>query len=357
MGCALSDLANKSGFSIGKRKVGPGQPAFVVVDVAQAHDGSLGTAHAFIDVVAQACADAVKFQTHIAAAESTLEESFRIKFSNQDKTRYDYWKRMEFTAEQWQGLADHARERGLEFLSTPFSVEAVDLLETIGVPAWKVGSGEVTNSVLLERLLASGKPILLSSGMSSWVELDAAVEMTKRATVPCMVYQSTTQYPCPPEHVGLGLIPLMRERYGVPVGLSDHSGMSCFGIAAAGLGAASVEVHIAMSRHSFGPDVPASLTPEELRMMVEGIRSVEASFNHTPDKDLMAASCADIRKMFGRGIVTRFPLKKGEVVAAKHLTVKKPAKGLPPSAMKKLFGRRTVRDLPADHYILEEDLT
>jgi len=132
--------------------------------------------------------------------------------------------------------------------------------------------------------------------------------------------------------------------------------MSCFGIAAAALGAASVEVHIAMSRHCFGPDVPASLTPEELLQMVERIRSVEASLNHTPDKDRIADSCADLRKMFGRGIVTRFPMKKGEVVNPKHLTVKKPAKGLPPSAMKNLLGRRTVRELPADHYIMEDEL-
>ena len=356
MGGTLNKLSSEIGFNIGTRKVGAGQPVFVVVDVAQAHDGSLGTAHAFIDAVANARADAVKFQTHIAAAESTLDEPFRVKFSRQDKNRYDYWKRMEFTAGQWRGLADHAREKGLEFLSTPFSIEAADLLEEIGMPAWKVGSGEVANPVLLERLLASGKPMLLSSGMSSWIELDAAVETIKKANVPCMVYQCTTQYPCAPENVGLGLIPLMEERYATPVGLSDHSGNPVFGIAAAALGAASVEVHITMSRHCFGPDVPASLTPEDLFRMVEGIRAVEASLNQTPDKDRIAESCADIRKMFGRGIVTRISVKKGEVITAKHLTVKKPAKGLPPSAMGKLLGRLVLKDLPADHFIQEEDL-
>ena len=356
MGKALNRIASNNGFRIGKRDVGDGLPVFVVVDVAQAHDGSLGTAHAFIDVAASTRADAIKFQTHIAAAESTAYEPFRVEFSRQDKTRFDYWKRMEFTPVQWRDLYQHAHEKGLEFLSTPFSVEAADMLEKIGVSAWKVGSGEMTNAVLLKRLLKSGKPMLLSTGMSSWAELDTVVDMTKQANVPCMIYQCTTQYPCPPENVGLGLIPGMRERYDLPVGLSDHSGMPYFGIAAASLGAASVEVHIAMHRCSFGPDVPASLVPEDLSMMIEGIRAVEASLNHTPDKDAFAESALDLRKTFGRGIVNRVPLKKGEVITAELLTVKKPARGLPPSQMDKLVGRRVIRDLPADHFITENDL-
>src|SRR5215467_15257875 len=147
----------------------------IVAEVAQAHDGSLGTAHAFIDACARAGADAIKFQTHIASAESTPGEPWRVKFSRQDASRYDYWKRMEFTAEQWRGLAEHANERGLIFLSSAFSFAAVELLERLGMSAWKVGAGEVTNLPLLERMARTGKPVLLSSGMSTWAELDAAV--------------------------------------------------------------------------------------------------------------------------------------------------------------------------------------
>src|SRR2546427_6005943 len=117
----------------------PGR-CLVIAEVAQNHDGSLGAAHAYIDAVARAGADAVKFQTHIAAAESTAGEPWRVKFSRQDATRYDYWKRMEFTEEQWHGLKKHAEERGLLFLSSPFSVEAVELLERVGVPAWTAPS-------------------------------------------------------------------------------------------------------------------------------------------------------------------------------------------------------------------------
>jgi N,N'-diacetyllegionaminate synthase len=125
----------------------------IIGEVALTHDGSLGLAHAFVDAIAAAGADAVKFQTHIAAAESTPSEPFRVKFSRQDETRYDYWKRMEFTEEQWRGLAHHARDRGIVFLSSPFSVQAIELLDRIGMPLWKIASGETSNTMLLDRIL------------------------------------------------------------------------------------------------------------------------------------------------------------------------------------------------------------
>lgn len=347
---------NQGNFAIGKRRVGDGSSSFIVVDVAQAHDGSLGTAHAFIDCIARAGADAVKFQTHIAAAESTPDEPFRVKFSRQDASRYDYWKRMEFTTEQWQGLAEHAWEKGLEFLSSPFSVEAAELLDRIGVPAWKIGSGEIGNDQLFACLLQSGKPMLVSSGMSSLAEIDGIMARIQGAGVPCLLYQCTSLYPCPPEQVGLALLHEFRRRYGVPVGLSDHSGSPWFGVAAAALGAASVEVHVAMSRESFGPDVVVSLTPEELAGMVRGIRAVEVSLQVPVDKDAFALSQTELRSMFGRGVVTRMPVNKGTELTAALLTTKKPAKGMPPSALPELIGRVVAHDLPADHFILPGDL-
>src|SRR3954467_12700385 len=137
---------------------GEGDGCIIIGEVAQSHDGSLGTAHSFVDAIADAGADAVKFQTHIAAAESTRGEPWRVKFSKQDATRYDYWKRMEFTEQQWLELRQHADERGLFFLSSPFSLEAVELLERVGVAAWKVASGEISNLAMLDRMLVSGIP-------------------------------------------------------------------------------------------------------------------------------------------------------------------------------------------------------
>ncbi len=153
---------------IADRTVGAGQPCFVVAEVGQAHDGSLGACHAYIDAAARAGVDAVKFQTHIANEESSPDEPWRVKFSPQDETRFAYWKRMEFPAAAWAGLAQHAADKGLIFLSSAFSTAAVELLEKLGMPAWKVASGESTSLPLLRRMALTGKPVLLSSGMSPW---------------------------------------------------------------------------------------------------------------------------------------------------------------------------------------------
>lgn len=234
------------------RLLGPGNPPFVIAEVAQAHDGSLGAAHAYIDLAARAGADAIKFQTHIAAAESTPGEPFRVKFSPQDETRYQYWKRMEFTEPQWRGLVAHAREKQLVFLSSAFSPDAVDLLERLEIPAWKVASGEVSNLPLLERMARTQKPVLLSSGLSSWAELDAAVRTVQTAGAPVAVLQCTTAYPCPPERWGLNVITELRDRYACPVGLSDHSAAIHAGLAAVALGADLLEVHVTFSATASG---------------------------------------------------------------------------------------------------------
>lgn len=338
------------------RRVGPGEPALVVGEVAQTHDGSLGLAHAFVDAIADAGADAVKFQTHLAEAESTPEEPFRVEFSRQDASRYDYWRRTSFAEEHWAGLAEHARERGLLFLSSPFSVEAVEVLERIRVPGWKIGSGEVANPVLVDRVSATGLPVLLSSGLSPLEELDAAVARVRAAGTPVAVLQATSAYPCPPERVGLNLLPFLRERYGAPVGLSDHSGTIFPSLGAVVLGASILEVHVTLSREMFGPDVPASVTTGELAELVRGVRFLERALAGPVDKDAVAAELADVRALFTRSIVAATDLDAGSILSETDLAVKKPAGGLPPERLPELVGRRLRRALAADTPLSEEDL-
>jgi N-acetylneuraminate synthase len=328
----------------------------VIAEVGLAHDGSLGFAHAFVDDAARGGADAVKFQTHIAAAESTPSEPFRVKFSRQDATRYDYWKRMEFSEPQWQGLADHAGERGLMFLSSPFSIDAVRLLSRVGMPMWKIASGEVSNRPLLEAVAATGRPVLLSSGMSGLAELDAAVDCVREAGAPVGVMQCTTAYPCPPERIGLNMLPIFRERYGCFVGLSDHSGTIFPGIAAAAIGCEILEVHVTMSRGMFGPDVPASVTIEELRQLVDGVRFVERMRAHPIDKDAIAAEMAPLRAIFTKSLVASRPLTAGTVLGEGHLAAKKPGTGIPAHRLPDLIGRRLRRELAADEMVREDDL-
>lgn len=327
----------------------------IIGEVAQSHDGSLGMAHAFIDAIANAGADAVKFQTHIASAESTPQEPWRVKFSRQDASRYEYWKRMEFTKEQWQGLADHARERGLLFLSSPFSLEAVDLLMEVGVPAWKIASGEVNNAQLFERILRTKLPVLLSTGMSGIEEIDMAAKRVLDAHVELTVMQCTTAYPCPPEKIGLNMIPFFRERYGCAVGLSDHSGTIYAGLAAAALGIEALEVHVAFSREMFGPDVPASVTTGELKQLAVGIRFIEKMRSHPVDKDMFADEAAPLRQLFTKSIVAVMDLQKGTILEERHLALKKPGTGLPAEKLKDLLGKTLTRNISADEQIAERD--
>ena len=341
---------------VADRTIGSGHPALIIAEVGQAHDGCLGLAHAFIDAVANAGADAIKFQTHIAAAESTPDEPWRVKFSPQDVTRYDYWKRMEFTVEQWIDLKKHSDERGLIFLSSPFSEEAVDLLLRVGIAAWKVASGELGNTPMLERMAEADLPVLLSTGMSPLEEIDAAVEGFLQKGVKVAVLQCTSTYPTPPEKIGLNMIPSFRSRYGCPVGLSDHSGSIYAGLAAVALGANLLEVHVTLSREMFGPDVSASITTKELCQLVEGIRLIERMVANPVDKAYVAKELTGMRDLFTKSVVARADLMGGTRLEEKHLTVKKPGTGIPAERLSDLIGKQLRRDLKADQILQESDL-
>jgi len=328
----------------------------IIGEVALTHDGSLGLAHAFVDAIASAGADAVKFQTHIAAAESTPSEPFRVKFSRQDKTRYDYWKRMEFSEEGWRGLAEHARERGLLFLSSPFSVRAVEMLERIEMPLWKIASGETSNNLLLDRILDTGRPVLLSTGMSPVEEIDGAVARVRARKVDVGVFQCTTAYPCPAEKVGLNMLQFYRERYGCWVGLSDHSATIYPGLAGAATGMDMLEVHVTLSREMFGPDVVASITTAELRQLVDGVRFIERMRAHPIDKNASAQETAPLRKLFTRSLVASSDLPAGTVISREHVAIKKPGTGLAPDRLEEVIGRRLARPVAVDQVLAAEDI-
>lgn len=254
-------------------------------------------AHAYIDAIADAGADAVKFQCHIAEAESTPDEPWRVEPRwPTDKSRFHYWKRMEFNSVQWNSLAAHAFARGLAFIVSPFSVEAVDLLKG-QVNAWKVASGEVTNGPLLEAIARTRKPVLLSTGMSTWGEIDDAVWGRFRD---CALLQCTSAYPCPPERVGLPMIEALRDAFrgwGCAVGLSDHSGTIYAGLAAVALGCDVLEVHVKLSAHDQGFDASSSITPEQLKQLVEGVRFIEKA-KRPVDKDALARELEPMRRLF-----------------------------------------------------------
>lgn len=342
---------------IGVHDIGPGHPCFVVAEVGLGHEGSLGMAHAYIDAIADGGAQAVKFQMHIAAEESTPAEAFRVRVFPQDATRYDYWQRTAFSEEEWEGLVAHARERGLVFLCSPFSVRAVDLLEQLGVPAWKISSGEVSTDPILDAACATRKPVLLSTGMSPWSEIDRCVARVRERGNPLLLYQCSSRYPCPPEAVGLNLLEACRSRYAIPVGLSDHSGEVACGLGACALGADSVEVHVTFHRACFGPDVPASLTLEELGQLTRGASFLHQALQHPVDKDADAGQLAPLRDLFMKSVVLRQDVAAGTVLTEAMLTVKKPGTGIPAAELSALVGRRAARDLACDELLTWDALT
>jgi N,N'-diacetyllegionaminate synthase len=346
-----------AGFRIGTHDIGNAGRCFVVGEIAQAHDGSLGMAHAYIDAIAAAGADAVKFQTHIAEAESSPAEPWRVRFSPQDASRFDYWKRMEFREDQWLGLKEHADRKGLVFLSSPFSDVAVDLLERVGMPAWKIASGEINNQLLLERVAATGKPVLLSSGMSGFAEIERVTRWLQTQSVPVAVMQCSSSYPTPPEKVGLNLLGEYRSRFSCPVGLSDHSGTIFAGLAAATLGADLLEIHVTMSREMFGPDVIASVTTSELAQMVQGIRFIERAHAAPLDKDAVAPEYEGLRQIFTKSLHVVRDLPAGSRLQREHLIAKKPGNGIAADKVDTIVGRTLLNDVKKGAMLKLEDLS
>lgn len=330
--------------------------AFIIAEVAQAHDGSLGTAHAYIDAVAESGADAVKFQTHIASEESTLDEPFRVKFSKQDATRYDYWKRMEFTREQWAGLAGHCKERGLVFLSSPFSLKAIEILMEIGMAAWKIGSGEVRTEEFLDAMAVNGSPILLSTGMSDFEEIETMVSRIRKRDIPFALFQCTSKYPVRLDEVGLNVMDELREKFNCPVGLSDHSGTPFPSLAALALGADLIEVHVTFDQRLFGPDIAASITIEDLKLIVEAKNAFHKILDNPVDKNAMAAELEGTKSLFTKSLAPRSPLMKGTILRKEMLMLKKPGTGIPGQELKNIVGRRLRKDVAPERLLKLEDL-
>ena len=328
----------------------------VVAEIGQAHDGSVGILHSMVDAAAACGVDAVKFQVHIADAESSALEPFRVRFSPVDATRFDYWKRMELLEAEWCHLKEKCDGLGVEFLATPFSNAAVDLLERIGVGRYKVGSGDIANPLLLQRIAATGKEVILSTGLGTIEDIDRAVELFSRHSVPVAVLQCTTRYPTAADEVGLPWIGRLRDRYGCPVGLSDHSGKIYAGLAAAALGAALVEVHVTFDRRMFGPDSRASLTFDELTQLVEGIRFIEAASRETVEKVVTEAT-ERLRRMFGKALAVNRDMVAGETLTAADLEGKKPADGgISVCELNLVIGRRLSRSKSRWEFISWDDL-
>jgi N-acetylneuraminate synthase len=302
------------------------------------------------EVAAECGADAVKYQLHDADAESTRDAPSPPYFEHE--SRWDYFRRTAFTDDEWARLKEACDAAGIEFLCSPFSLEAVERLERLRVARYKIGSGEVTNLELIRAAGATGKPILVTSGMSSWAELDEAVAA---AGDDVTVLQCTSLYPTPPERVGLNVLAELRERYGKPVGLSDHTlgPYACF--AAVALGASVIEKHFTLSRDVYGPDAALALEPDELEDLVDGVREIEAMLANPVDKDDLEPF-ADMKRVFEKSVVTTREIPAGAEISREMVAAKKPGTGIPANRLPEIVGRRARADIAADTVLTDEML-
>lgn len=332
------------------------QQIYVIGEIGQAHEGSIGLAHSYIDALAHAGANAAKFQVHIADAESSIYEDFRVQIPYHNGSRFDYWKSMEFSADEWGGLKNHCEKAGLDFLASPFSLTAVELLNRIGVFGFKIGSGEVDNLPMLDKITATGKPVILSSGMSSWTELDRAVGFLQSRGTALSILQCTTAYPAKPHQWGLNVMHEMSQRYQVSVGFSDHSGDIFACLAAAAQGARLLEFHVTFDKRMSNPDAFSSLTLRQATTLVAGVRKIETALNFPVNKDANA-TFSRLKSMFGKSLAVNRDLRKGEQIQCADLETKKPAGfGVAVARYQEVLGKTLTKDIAQWEFLTENHL-
>jgi N,N'-diacetyllegionaminate synthase len=327
---------------------------YTIAEVGQGHEGSLGLAHSYIEAISKTGTDAVKFQMHIAESESSIFENFRVNFSYEDKTRFDYWKRMEFTIEQWDGLKRHSEEVGLDFICSPFSMMAVDILEKMNLKSYKIGSGEAHNKLLLERVAKTGKPIFLSNGLSNDHDLLNAISWINPFNSNLSLFQCTTKYPTSPEDWGLNKINILKEKFGLPVGYSDHSGdiFSC--LAACTLGAEYLEFHVVFDKQMFGPDSTSSLTFNQTNDLIKGVNAIVKSKNSQTVQNIMET---ELKNLFGKSLCVNKDMDKGQKISINDLETKKPfGKGIDTIQFSKIIGKSLNKSLKKWSFINFEDI-
>lgn len=325
---------------------------FIVAEAGIGHDGSLGNAIRMAEVAAAAGADAIKFQLHDPPAEMVKDAPAPSHFTSE--SRWDYYERTAFTDEQWARLKESCDAAGIEFMCSAFSVEALERLERIGVARHKIPSGEVTNLELVRRA-ADARPVILSSGMSSTEELDAAVAAAAERSADVTILQCTSHYPCPPARAGLNLLAELRERYGKPVGFSDHTVGPYAAFAAVALGAVAIEKHFTLSNEMYGSDARFAAEPAELRQLVDGIRAIEKMIASPVDKDDLG-TLRDVKKVYEKSVVSVVDIPAGAEIAREALRAKKPGTGIPAARLQEVVGRRARITIPRDHVLVEGDV-
>lgn len=344
---------NNLKLKVAGRRVGEGEPCLIIAEAGVNHNGDVNLAKKLIDVAKHAGADAVKFQSFKAenvVTKTASKARYQKQTTGSGESQYEMMKKLELSEGDFKKLAIYARKKGIMFLSTPFDKESVDLLDELGVPAFKIASGEITNFPLIRHIAKKDRPVILSTGMSTLEEIGEALQVIKiKGVKDIVLLHCVTAYPAKVEDVNLKAMVTMRKAFKLPVGLSDHTIGMVVPIAAVALGAVVIEKHFTLDKNLPGPDHRASLEPKELSQMIEAIRQVEKALGDGTKKPSKEEK--DIKKAARRSIVARLNIPRGTIITDDMLDVKRPGGGLEPKYLEKVRGARAKHGFKKDEPI------
>jgi N,N'-diacetyllegionaminate synthase len=343
---------------IGDKLIGDEEPIFIVAEIGVNHNGDVKLAKKLIDAAKNAGADAVKFQafkTEKVVTKYAEKAKYQKETTGLAESQYDMMRRLELKEEELRELYDHANKSNIIFLSSAFDNESADLLGNLGVPAFKVASGDITNFPLLRHIAEKKKPIILSTGMSTLSEIEDALDFIREKGVEDIVLlHCTTSYPAKIEDANLRAIKTLSHKLKLPIGFSDHTLGITAPIAAAVLGAVLIEKHFTLDRTLPGPDHRASLEPNELKDMIIAIREVERALGNgikKPTEDEKR-----IQKVVRRSVVAKVEIPKGIVITEDMLDLKRPAVGIEPKYLNRIIGKKAKKNIKPDELITFQKL-
>lgn len=336
-------------FSIDGTPIGKGHRTYIVAEAGVNYLGNMDLAKTFIEEAARADADAIKFQTHIQSAEMSQAAMAKLGYGD----LYERMEDFELTVDQHRELQHHCEEHGISFLSTPFSIEAVNLLDSIDVPAIKIGSGEFSNSHLIKTAADTGLPLVISTGMSSWDDIETQIPFIDRHADTFALLYCVSAYPTQPEDFNLGVINRMRESFEVPIGLSDHSTGIRAAITAIGFGASVIEKHFTIDRRLPGGDQEVSIEPAELDELTDyADLAITASGR---DREILDAE-RDIKEWAVHSVVTTERVEPGEQLTENNTTTKRPGTGIPAKNYYEIIGCEVNKTIEADSVVSQADI-
>ncbi len=342
-----------SGFVVGERRIGGGAPVFVVAEAGVNHNGDVALALSLVDAAADGGADAVKFQTFRTDAlvsRAAPKAGYQVETTGGAESQRDMLARLELTLADFARVQERCAKRGVVFFSAPFDEASADALERLAAPLFKVPAGEITNLPFLRHVAAKRRPMIVSTGMSTLAEVGEAVAVIRAAgDPPVALLHCVSAYPAPPDEMNLRAMDTLRERFGVPVGLSDHTLGLEVALAAVARGAAIVEKHLTLDKAMPGPDHRASLDPGEMAALVRGIRTVESALGDGDKRP--TPSELDTRRVARKSLVAARALRAGERLTEDAVAVKRPGTGIPPAELSRAVGRRLRRDVAADEVL------